>query len=89
MLPFTYFYIVDNGTQRPMMIFSSEHCRSHAELSAYEEQLRAEHNLDGPQFVLRNSDTAPLPVETVRHVLSMMTASMGEYSRPHLQLPIK
>jgi hypothetical protein len=89
MLPLTYFYIVDNGTQRPLMIFSSEHCRSHAELSAYEEQLRAEHNLDGPRFVLRSSYTAPLPGETVRHVLSMMTTSMVEHSRPHLQLPIK
>ena len=75
MLPLTYFYAVDNGTQRPLMIFSTEHCRSHAELSAYEERLRAEYDLDGPRFVLRSSYTAPLPQETIRHVLSAMTTS--------------
>lgn len=68
-----YFYIVDAATQRPLAIFPSDHCRSQAELSAYKDQLRAEQNVDGNRLVLRSSYTSPLPVETVRHVLSMLT----------------
>lgn len=82
MLPLTYFYVVDNGTQRPLMTFSSEHCRSDAELSAFKMDLLSEYDLGGPRFVLRSSDTAPLPVETIQHMLSTMKAL--EEDRPQL-----
>lgn len=80
MLPLTYFYVVDTATGRPLAIFPSEHC-SHAELSAYEDRLRAENNVDGTRLVLRSSYTTPLPIETVRHVLSTLTAQQKGGSR--------
>jgi hypothetical protein len=70
MHPTAYFYVVDSATRRPVAIFSSEHCRSGAELEAYEDRLRTERQVDGTRLILKSSHTAPLPVETVERLLS-------------------